>query len=178
MNIHPCYWSTSSIHRETVTNLDESKLPMDKRGKLEKDAQIMIKMLPRQIELEKKISMKIKAANAGAVQSRCEKLNRNVIFDYNDYEGRYALARDDIKVGDEVLWEKPHCTALLQQYALSHCQNCFTRYVVRSHTQCQHQFESQSLIECDLFDFFWQNDCSVAMSNLCGCHLLLREMSQ
>lgn len=110
-----------------MTSLDDSKLPLDKRGKLETDAQIMIKMLPRQIETDRKLSKKLKAIKLVDRRQHREQLHKNVMFDYNELEGRYAKASNDIKVGDEVLCEKAHCTALLQPYAMTHCQHCFTR---------------------------------------------------
>lgn len=109
--------------RDTVTNLDNSKLPMEKRGKLEKDAQIMIKMLPRQIEAEKKLKKLKKEVNDIIVH----KLNKNVTFDYNDFEGRFARATSNIQVGDEILCQKAHCSTLFEMFSKTHCQNCFLR---------------------------------------------------
>lgn len=96
---------------------------MEKRGKLEKDSQIMIKMLPRQIELEKKMIQKSKSKPSNIR----EKLNQGVTFDYTDMEGRFATASRNINVGEEILCEKAHCVTLLQLYSKSHCQHCFTR---------------------------------------------------
>lgn len=83
----------------------------------------MIKMLPREIELEKKLKKVLqKPKSTGPV----EKLHKNVTFDYNELEGRHAKAANDIKCGEEMLCEKAHCTALLQPFARTHCQHCFT----------------------------------------------------
>lgn len=115
---------TIDPYRQTVHCLDESKLPIDKRFKLEKDAQIMIKMLPRELDMEKKMKKMLKKSKvAGPV----EKLHKSVMFDYNELEGRYAKAAQDIKCGEEVLCEKAHCTALLQPFTRTHCQHCFTK---------------------------------------------------
>lgn len=105
---------------------------MEKRGKLEKDAQIMIKMLPPQVEYEKKM-------NAGNLKkkSNCSsvpetKLNDAVKFDYNETEGRFTRTERNIKPGEEILVESAVCATLMEKFAKSHCQHCFARYVYTS----------------------------------------------
>lgn len=100
---------------------------MEKRGKLERDAQIMIKMLPRQVELEKKL----KLANGTNEQNSkiCgTKLSKAVEFDYNETEGRFAKANRHMKVGEEILVESAVCATLAERFSKSHCQHCFARY--------------------------------------------------
>lgn len=115
------------FHRDTVTHLDNSNLSFEKRGKLEKDAQIMIKMLQKQedqIAKFKKLNLKNRKADVSKLG-----LNNSVEFDYNPNEGRFAKATKDIKIGEEVLVENPHCVFLLEKFSKSHCQHCFKRYV-------------------------------------------------
>lgn len=83
-------------------------------------------MLPRQIEMEKKMK---KTSNfvAKTNPSTTEKLHAGVQFNYNEVEGRHGIAKSDIKVGERILVEKPHCTTLLQQFAQTHCQQCSMR---------------------------------------------------
>lgn len=100
---------------------------MEKRGKLEKDAQIMIKMLTRQIETERKMNRSEVSANKAQAPRNLEKLNRAVFIDYTEHEGRSAKASRAIKSGEEILCEKAHCASLFETYAKSHCQNCFQR---------------------------------------------------
>lgn len=110
-------------YRETITALDESKIPMEKRGKIEKDAQIMIKLLPKQVELEMKLaSMEPKKAKASDSE-----LNDAVAFDYNEQEGRFAKAQRNMRTGESVLTETPICATLSERFSKSHCQHCFTR---------------------------------------------------
>lgn len=103
--------------------MDESKLPMDKRGKIEKDVQIMIKLLPNQIELETKAT----AVDTQKLKTIETKLNEAVTFDYNDDEGRFAKATRNMRVGDTVLTETALCATLTERFSKSHCQHCFTR---------------------------------------------------
>lgn len=115
----------TNILRDTVTHLDISNLAFEKRGKLEKDAQIMIKMLQKQ---EDQIA-KLKILNAKNKKEAIAKygLSNSVKFDYNPNEGRFARAKNDIKIGEEILVENPHCVMLLEKFSKSHCQNCFKR---------------------------------------------------
>lgn len=98
---------------------------MEKRGKLEKDAQIMIKMLTRQIETENKMNLATSlASNATEVK---DKFSRALAFDCTEKEGRFAKAGRAIGAGELVVREKAHCASLFEKFAKSHCQNCFQR---------------------------------------------------
>lgn len=98
---------------------------MEKRGKLEKDAQIMIKMLPPQVELEKKM-MKKNGTNDTKMETD-SKLNKAVEFDYTEREGRFPKANNNIKAGEEILAERAVCAVLMERFSKSHCQHCFAR---------------------------------------------------
>lgn len=111
--------------RETITHLDNSKLPMEKRGKLEKDAQIMIKMLPQQVELEKKNRSASRKTDS-QLQSDT-RLNKSVDFDYTEHEGRFTKTLNNIAAGEEVLAERGVCAVLMERFSKSHCQHCFAR---------------------------------------------------
>lgn len=116
----------STKSRETVTHLDNSKLPMEKRGKLEKDAQIMIKMLPLQVEHEKKM----KKSNGDVVNNTKQmitRLHKAVEFDFNEKEGRFTKTNRNLNVAEEVLVENAVCATLFGRFAKSHCQYCFAR---------------------------------------------------
>lgn len=98
---------------------------MEKRGKLERDAQIMIKMLPQQVEFEKKM----KGADDQITDSMITltKLNKSVTFDQNEQEGRFTKTIRDVKVGEEILVEQALCATLFERFSKSHCQHCFAR---------------------------------------------------
>lgn len=99
---------------------------MEKRGKLEKDAQIMIKMLPPQIEQEKKMKKNGCAMNSKEFEMDT-KLNKSIEFDYNEEEGRFVKTNRKIKVGDEILVERAICAVLMERFSKSHCQHCMAR---------------------------------------------------
>lgn len=115
----------SLFYRDTVTHLDDSNLSFEKRGKLEKDAQIMIKMLQKQ---EDQIA-KFKLLNSKNKRQDASKagLNNSVEFDHNPSEGHFAKARKDIKIGEQILVEHPHCVMLLEMFTKTHCQHCLKR---------------------------------------------------
>lgn len=96
---------------------------MDKRGKIEKDAQIMIKLLPKQVEMENKMASKNQKAN----RTSDVKLNDAIKFDYNEQEGRFAKTVRNIGIGESVLVETALCATLNERFSKSHCQHCFTR---------------------------------------------------
>lgn len=110
--------------RETITHLDNSKIPMDKRGKMEKDAQVMIKMLPKQVEFEKKTRKSNPEVESNSLQMRT-KLNKSLAFDYNEQEGRFTKTNRKMRVGEEILAESAVCASLMEKFSKSHCQHCF-----------------------------------------------------
>lgn len=56
-------------------------------------------------------------------------MKANIDIEYSQKMGRYARAKSDIKAGDIVLVEEPHCALLLDTYRETHCHNCFKRYI-------------------------------------------------
>lgn len=120
--------------RETVTTLDDAKIPLEKMHKMERDAQVMIKMLQRNIELENQMK---KQANQPAAEVKEEKpktkkdfkkfVSENLAFDYTTSEGRFAKAGKEIKIGENLIQEKPHVAVLLKEYSQTNCQHCFKR---------------------------------------------------
>lgn len=99
---------------------------MEKRGKLEKDAQIMIKMLPPQVEIEKKMQ-KTNGTKDSQMQMDT-KLNKSVGFDYTEHEGRFTKTIANVAAGEEILAERAICAVLMERFSKSHCQHCFARY--------------------------------------------------
>lgn len=100
---------------------------MEKRGKLEKDAQIMIKMLPPQVELERKMR---KTTEIDSNMQMDAKLNKAIEFDYTEHEGRFTKTNRTVKAGEEILAEPAICAVLMERFSKSHCQHCFARYDV------------------------------------------------
>lgn len=104
---------------------------MEKRGKLEKDAQIMIKMLPPQVEHEKKMKKSSREKERNLRETEMI-ISKSVEFDYNEREGRFTKVNRNVKVGEEVLEERAICATLFEKFAKSHCQYCFARYFFMS----------------------------------------------
>lgn len=65
--------------------------------------------------------------NGGCDDKQTEQLSPAIVFDENRIEGRFARSSQTIKVGEEILVEKPYAAVLLQKYSQTHCQHCFQR---------------------------------------------------
>lgn len=110
-----------------MTALDNSDLPPQRSTKLSQDAQIMIKMLPNEIEAAKKLEKLSGKKQNGKIEraTGVSDLHNSVSFDYNEDEGRFAVAKNDIKIGEKILVEEPHCCMLLEKFSKTNCQHCF-----------------------------------------------------
>ncbi|XP_031636986.1 SET and MYND domain-containing protein 4-like [Contarinia nasturtii] len=169
---------------ETITHLDESKLPMEKRGKLEKDAQIMIKMLPKQVEYEKKMNMNCAKKNANSSALSVTQLSKSVTFDYNENEGRFVKTNHEIKCGEEILVEQAICATLFEKFAKSHCQFCFARSitplpcpncidVIFCSKKCRNAaIYTYHKFECGMLESIWSSGSSI------NCQMAMRLISQ
>lgn len=176
--------------QETVQALDDSKLPIDKRMKLERDAQVMIKLMQKNLDREAQLR---KAGKLPPQQQPQKKSNKETIehfvsdtltFDYNDDEGRFAKAAQDIKLGTYLVQEKPHVACLLQIYSQTHCQSCFKRTgvpiacnncadVIFCSEKCRDDAcNSYHRIECGIMQHLWNSGASIT------CQMALRTVSQ
>lgn len=109
--------------------MDDSDIPLDRRTKQSQDAQIMIKMLINEIDKVKKLEeLSAKTKNLKLNKEEANIVHNSVSFDYNDEEGRFAVAKADIKIGEKILVQEPHCAMLLEKYSKTNCQHCFKRY--------------------------------------------------
>jgi SET and MYND domain-containing protein 4 len=176
--------------QETVQALDDSNLPHDKKMKLERDAQIMIKMLTKNVQMEEamKKSGKLPANEPPAKKKSKETVEHFVSdtlsFDFNEEEGRFAKAATDIKLGTYLVQEKPHVACLLQLYSQTHCQCCFKR--VSLPIACQHcadvifcsakcrdkAWNSFHKTECGIMQHLWNSGASIT------CQMALRAIAQ
>jgi tetratricopeptide (TPR) repeat protein len=176
--------------QETVQALDDSNLPHDKKMKLERDAQIMIKMLTKNVQMEE--AMK-KAGKLPTNEPQAKKkpkettehfVSDTLSFDFTEEEGRFAKAATDIKLGTYLVQEKPHVACLLQLYSQTHCQCCFKR--VSLPIACQHcadvifcsakcrdkAWNSFHKIECGIMQHLWNSGASIT------CQMALRAIAQ
>lgn len=121
--------------QEDVQALDDSKMPLEQHLKLEKDAQIMIIMLKKTVELEERAAAVMKGVkkqpgrvDESVKSKKIEHLVSDALtFEFNEREGRFAKAAKDIKLGTYLVQEKPNAACLLETYCQTHCQQCFKR---------------------------------------------------
>lgn len=174
--------------QEDVQALDDSRIPQDKRMKLERDAQIMIKMLTKSLDMEAKMKKSQKSSAPPPKNKPKESVEHFVsdtlTFDYSDNEGRFAKAAKEIKLGTYLVQEKPHVACLLQIYSQTHCQSCFKRTSVP--IACDHcadvifcskkcrdvAYNSYHQNECGIMQHLWNSGASIT------CQMALRAISQ
>ena len=174
--------------QEDVQALDDSKIPHDKRMKLERDAQIMIKMLTKNLEMDAK--MKKSQKSVAPISKKKPKepvehfVSETLTFDYADNEGRFAKAAKDITLGTYLVQEKPHVACLLQIYSQTHCQSCFKRTnvpiacdncadVIFCSKKCRDEaWKSYHQTECGIMQHLWNSGASIT------CQMALRAISQ
>ena len=178
--------------QEDVQALDDSKLPQEKRMKLERDAQIMIKMLTKNMEMEAKMrkSQKLPPVEPSrAVKNKPKEIVERFVsdtltFDSTEDEGRFAKAAKDIKLGTYLVQEKPHVACLLQMYSQTHCQFCFKRVVlpiacnycadiIFCSNKCRDDsWNTYHRIECGIMQHLWNSGASIT------CQMALRVIAQ
>ncbi|XP_049549164.1 SET and MYND domain-containing protein 4 [Anopheles darlingi] len=186
--------------KATVTALDDSNLPIERKQKLERDAQIMINLLPKNIEMERKAKAKQSSGKRGGLggasmakdqHEQQQKssvpehfLDKALWFDYSDAEGRFAKTSADLKPNTILLLERPHVSALLEDYSLDHCSNCFKRVsvpiacplcsdVVFCSDECERRANASfHRYECGFLPILWGSGASIT------CHMALRMITQ
>uniref|UniRef100_A0A1B6CWC9 MYND-type domain-containing protein n=1 Tax=Clastoptera arizonana TaxID=38151 RepID=A0A1B6CWC9_9HEMI len=174
--------------RETLTALDVSKLPIEKRQKQQKDVQIMIAMLDKNKSLSnaplpKDPSVEIPALTDGH-NSYYHSASSIVNVKETPEFGRYAVAGRNIKVGEVLLTEKPYCSMLLAEFTKTNCFNCFKRALVPlpcpwcnnilfCSLECQKEaLRTHHKIECSILNTLWKSGASLV------CFMSLRILSQ
>uniref|UniRef100_A0AAG5D6P3 MYND-type domain-containing protein n=1 Tax=Anopheles atroparvus TaxID=41427 RepID=A0AAG5D6P3_ANOAO len=186
------YEAALDSFKATVKALDDSNLPLERRQKLERDAQIMINLLPKNIEMEQKAKKKSssnKAKAPAASQQATGKVPEHFVdkalwFDYTPGEGRFARTKSDLKPNSILLLERPHVAALLEDYSLDHCTHCFKRVsvpiacplcsdVIFCSDECETKANgSYHRYECGFLPILWGSGASIT------CHMALRMITQ
>ncbi|XP_052868960.1 SET and MYND domain-containing protein 4 [Anopheles cruzii] len=176
--------------KATVTALDESDLPLERKQKLERDAQIMINLLPKNIEMERKVKKKAASKKGATATGRSAPsaperfIDKWLWFDYSADEGRFARTIADLKPNTILLLERPHVSTLLEDYSLDHCSHCFKRAavpiacarcsdVVFCSDECEAKANgSYHRYECGFLPTLWASGASIT------CHMALRMITQ
>lgn len=166
-----------NIFRLTIKALDKSKLPLEKKLKMEKEAETMIQLFMRNKE-------KPRPTPNTPPKKPTYQLHEGVDFDHNDKVGRFAKAKGKINAGSTVVVEKPHCSMLLENKRQSHCHNCFKRVIAPlCCPNCQEALfcgetcrdkalKSYHKVECRILPTLYASGLSII------CFLALRILSQ
>ncbi|XP_050077242.1 SET and MYND domain-containing protein 4-like [Anopheles maculipalpis] len=182
------YEAALECFKATVTALDDSNLPLERRQKLECDAQIMINVLPKSVETEAK-NRKKASTKAAQLASQSVKVPEHFVeqalwFDETPDEGRFARTSADLKPNTILLLERPHVSALLEDYSLDHCTHCLKRVSVpiacplcADVVFCSDECEAKAngtyhRYECGFLPILWGSGASIT------CHMALRMITQ
>lgn len=157
--------------------LDRSKLPMEKRLKMERECETMVQLFIRNKE-------KPRATGPAVAKKPKYQLHDAVIFDYDEKNGRYAKAKERINVGATVVVEKPHCSMLLEKFKQSHCHHCYKRtFAPLCCPNCQDALFCGEKCRDSALNNYHANECKILKTlNASGlsiiCFLAMRILSQ
>lgn len=110
--------------------------------------------------------------------------HKKIVFEQDDYQGRFARANEDIDIGTIIIEENPHCAVVEGPHALKNCQYCFASVyqpiacpgcasIIFCSTVCE-RLANRTFhrIECPIQNCLLQSGASV------NCLLALRIVSQ
>ncbi|XP_076755179.1 protein-lysine N-methyltransferase SMYD4 [Xylocopa sonorina] len=182
--------------RKALKSLDNAKLSLEKKQKLEADIRVMLAVMEKgnQLAQASKIPQnkgKINETKKAKPQiDDCNPLypscSRAVeIKDEGGDIGRHAVATKNIEPGEILAIEKPHCAFLLAEYRLTHCHYCFTKVfvpipgacqvcscVAYCSTTCRNADAKIHEKECVILPSLWISNTSI------NCFLALRVITQ
>ncbi|XP_025202672.1 SET and MYND domain-containing protein 4 [Melanaphis sacchari] len=135
-----CFLATKQLKlalesfKATIQSLDDSRLSFDERRKRQLDVQIMLTMLGKDKHAKNRIietgTTKSEEPEVDGGRSDAYPAFSNAVsVEYNEIEGRHAVAGRDVPIGKVLLVERAYASVLLRKYNHSHCTNCFVRLV-------------------------------------------------
>ncbi|XP_054271330.1 SET and MYND domain-containing protein 4 [Macrosteles quadrilineatus] len=170
--------SAQDSFRETIQALDNAKLNSEKKQKWQRDIQIMLAMLDKNKDLKNVPRTSAKDYTSqfkDGVNKQYPSASSVVTIREDPQMGRFAEAKIDIKPGDLLVKEKPHCAVLLDQYTSTHCFECFRRAkapvpcptcsnVLFCSKPClQSALQTHHAAECSILPALWQSGASVTV---------------
>ncbi|CAI6367479.1 unnamed protein product [Macrosiphum euphorbiae] len=120
--------------RTTMRSLDDSNLSPDERRKRQLNIQTMLTMMIKDTHtkngiMENGTTEPEEPEVYGGRNEVYPAFSNAVSVEYNETEGRHAVAGSDVPVGKVLLAERAYASVLLREYSHSHCTNCFVRLV-------------------------------------------------
>lgn len=186
--------------KNTLKSLENTKLPLERKQKLDTDIRIMLAVLEKADQIAQKagkVAQKpLKSQKGSETKRRIPKMvNCNPLYpscskaveikDDGGDIGRHAVAAKNIEPGEILVIETPHCAFLLAEHRVTHCHYCLTRlfvptpaacqtcsYVAYCGTSCRDADAKVHKIECMLLPKLWGSKTSVT------CFLALRSITQ
>ncbi|XP_014213800.1 SET and MYND domain-containing protein 4 [Copidosoma floridanum] len=188
--------------KRAIRALDDAReLAPDKKAKLEADMRVMLAVLLKGEQLSQRsgptrqqlLHMEKKRAEERDATPRMRE--RNPVYpacskavevrDAGGDVGRYAVATRDIRPGEILVVERPHCATILAEKRLTHCHWCTVRisaaypagcgvctWVAYCSTGCRDADARVHEFECGILGPLWSTNTSVT------CVLALRAVIQ
>ncbi|XP_076232115.1 protein-lysine N-methyltransferase SMYD4 [Calliopsis andreniformis] len=134
--------------RAALKSLDNAKLALEKKQKLEADIRVMLAVMEKGDQMAQKagkVAQKmdksshskkstVKMENCNPLYPACSKAVQ--IRDDGGDVGRHAVATKNIQPGEILVIEKPYCSFLLAEYRLTHCHYCLSRIFIPMPAEC------------------------------------------
>uniref|UniRef100_A0A146LER3 Protein-lysine N-methyltransferase SMYD4 n=1 Tax=Lygus hesperus TaxID=30085 RepID=A0A146LER3_LYGHE len=171
--------------RETISALDDAKIPADVRQKKQNDIQIMMGIMVKSKAFDEKNKTRDDINKiAGEKNPKYKAASKAIGFGLSENEGRFALAESNVQTGDVILREPPHCAVLLQENTKTHCFQCMKRcYFIEPCPNCsavifcspkcqQLASKTHHKYECEVLRTLWESGASIT------CLLALRIIIQ
>ncbi|XP_011695563.1 PREDICTED: SET and MYND domain-containing protein 4 [Wasmannia auropunctata] len=188
--------------RRALQLLDDAKIPLERKQKLEADIRVMLAVMDKGKQLNEAAAKKNpprvrdkQESNARLEDRFIPEKQRNPLYpacsraveikDDGGDIGRHAVATREIAPGEVVIVERPHCASLLAENRLTHCHLCFARifvpmpaacgtcnHVAYCSRRCRDADTQVHSRECKLLPALWHSRASVT------CFLALRAITQ
>ncbi|XP_076660578.1 protein-lysine N-methyltransferase SMYD4 [Halictus rubicundus] len=184
--------------RNALKALDDTKLILEKKQKLQSDIRLMLAVMEKSNQLAQKhakLAQKLENSNEPPKKAMPKIVARNPLYpacsvaveikDEGGDIGRHAIATKNIEPGEILVIEKPHCAFLLAEYRLTHCHFCLSRIfvplpaacnvcscVAYCSIRCRNADAKVHQNECVLLPTLWISSTSIT------CFLALRAVTQ
>ncbi|CAB4058311.1 unnamed protein product [Lepeophtheirus salmonis] len=178
---------SEEAYKTALASLDHAKLDADKKTKIQKDLQRAIFFFQKSnyVFNKKDVDMYPRPALPKLdCNSKYPAMSKAVEFRYESGRGRYAIAKQDIRVGQYICVEKSIVSHMLPDYMGSNCTNCFrimknplpcpdcTKVMFCSMRCRKEALSSYHRYECKVVDFLIASGMSIV------CFMAYRTISQ
>ncbi|XP_023288361.1 SET and MYND domain-containing protein 4 isoform X2 [Orussus abietinus] len=171
--------------KRTLKALDDAKIPLDRKQKIESDARMMLAVMEKSRQLSGGADFKDPLEACPESENKLPRIKEHnplyppcsiaiEIKDAGDAIGRHGIATRKIEPGEVLITERPFCASLLAEYRLTHCHFCVSRIIAPipatcykcssiayCSIKCRDKDAGTHKVECDLLGALWSSNASV-----------------